>query len=131
MSVAKYKDPTTGEWTPIGLSVGGMEMELLWENASPRSEFAAQTIAVDLSKYDRYVVDSRMSTGSMLTLSHSVCCGDDLLICGNDKTNIMRRLCTYSNSGLSFGDSAVAGNDSNGSLIPIRIYGIKGVKEND
>lgn len=32
-------------------NVVGMQMELLWENASPTSEFAAQTLNLDLSEY--------------------------------------------------------------------------------
>ncbi|MEG1012187.1 MAG: hypothetical protein RSE54_10010, partial [Ruthenibacterium sp.] len=35
---------------------GGAKIKLLWENASPTSAFPAQTIKVDLSKYDYIIV---------------------------------------------------------------------------
>ena len=33
------------------LNISGLEMDLLWTNASPTSSFAAQTVALDLSSY--------------------------------------------------------------------------------
>lgn len=33
-------------------NLGGISKKLLWQNASPTSEFAAQTISIDLSDYD-------------------------------------------------------------------------------
>lgn len=67
MSVLKYKDPVTGEWVPVsygGGSGGGTEMELLWENPTPTSNFAAQTIEMDLSEYDKIEICFYTRTGN-------------------------------------------------------------------
>lgn len=85
MTIPKYKDPTTGQWLPVGLpkspeipisdtpptngrwwldtseegelEMYGIKMELLWENASMDSEFGPQTINLDLSKYSKVKIE--------------------------------------------------------------------------
>lgn len=48
----------------LGLS---LEVEKIWQNASPASEFAAQKIAVSWSKYDFLIVPIRHYTTAELT----------------------------------------------------------------
>ena len=45
-------------------NVGGIKMELLWENISPTSEFATQTLSLDLSQYKQFLVFSKDNTSS-------------------------------------------------------------------
>ena len=128
MSVAKYKDPSTGEWTPIGLSVGGtsgMEMDLLWENASPTSEFEPQTISLDLTDYQCAIV--MFLQGSIIidrfrTYNFTSAVG----------RNYIRGL-NMTDNGIDIGGGQIImtyGDNSsvttnNGANIPLRIYGIK------
>lgn len=120
--------------------VGAMsEWVLLWENASPTSAFAAQTVSLDLSNYDAVFVDSI----SYATEDPHITC-----ICpkgiqtrifranaaesSNAKMWIASREATVSNSGVVFSkalQSTVTANEGtvNNALIPFRIYGFKGV----
>ena len=41
----------------------GLKMDLLWTNASPSSNFGAQTISVDLSNYKGYYMSFRYYAG--------------------------------------------------------------------
>ena len=46
----------------FGAGSGGMTMDLLWENASPTSDFGQQTISLDLSEYDGAAVHAGTDT---------------------------------------------------------------------
>jgi hypothetical protein len=58
-------DPKTArenlEITPENIGaepVGAVRMELLWENASPDSDFAGQTIKIDMSGYGGFIIQT-------------------------------------------------------------------------
>lgn len=115
-----------GKWHTVGVV-----MEKLWENASTTSNFAAQTIALDLSEYQAVYVECLRSTESQ------VVSGRILLDVGGISGYIMgttnqfavtRREVTVTTTGVTF-TGFYSANTSNGTSneIPYRIYGIKGV----
>lgn len=121
-------------------NLSGSTMTLLWENASPTSNFAIQTISMDLSEYDAIMLLTRRSTSvhdigfGISVLGHrgfaqnlavytDVSAG--VLICGREFTP--------SASGILIGGGAykfsniamTACNFDDSYAIPYRIYGIK------
>lgn len=129
--------------TNAGSSKSGMVK--LWENASPTSVFAAQTVPIDLSEYDCFDIDFRaypkLSSGKNATVrvrkneASTAWC----VVGGQgDQTGVpsfITRMINATDSGISFGECYSAEVTSNfkvpstpgAFLIPLRIYGIKGV----
>lgn len=109
--------------------------ELLWENASPTSAFAAQTISLNLSGYDfilvrgmyyNYLPSADMSwhifkVGETYTQAMACMRGDG--------SEFSRRLVTVATTGVTFtnGGINVSGVSGDRVAIPEEIYGIKGV----
>lgn len=118
----KYVDDATA---------AAITMDLVWENASKTSSFPAQTLALGLQNYDAYMVIARHSTG----VGGSVCGINKtgysirLTSVGSDPAGYDEniRTATYSGGSLDIGDARHNGAVSNGVVIPIFIYGIKGV----
>ena len=105
-------------------SVKPTSTTLLWENASPTSSFAAQTIALDLLKYSVVVLEFALANNDYQDNVAMV------LQCPVGKTVVAykagvsaRRVYTK-NSGIEF----AAATSSNAHNIPLRIYGVKGVQ---
>lgn len=119
----------TGEVTAAAAlaALGGVSMTKLWENASPTSVFAAQTISVNLSNYDYVAVETDAAfiikkKGLVFVLST---CSDAMYY----------RTITPNANGVTFGVCNRAASygswdttDANGKIIPSAIYGIKGVQ---
>lgn len=116
-----------------------VSMTLLWENASPASEFAAQTIALDLSGYDSVQVEFDESWQAITSRINVGKNG------GVDQIgDIYRDVAAYfyvahrdirvTTAGVTFGSRLYKyangqwPGTANNSLIPFRIYGIKGIK---
>ena len=103
----------------------------LWENASPRGSFAAQTIKVNGSGYDQYcVVFCRNSTTYHYTnVIFPVMGGSVVSLYFGDAGYGMHRDITGSDtSSIVFGGATFNGQkNQNTNLIPYAIYGIKGV----
>lgn len=110
---------------------GGLKMELLWENATPRSSFFAQTISIDLLKAEfalieyAIAVDSKRTTVMLRKNSDSV-----LMYTG--RTYTCERSVSLSDNALTFGvgkkgTPSEPYTDDNTRIIPTRIYSIKGV----
>lgn len=111
--------------------IGIEAKKLLWTNASPTSEFAAQTISLDLSDYAfvwiEYCFSSSFTSGA----------GTERVRVGASATMIVRptsasnvtgaRYASASTSGVLFSDAHYNTEKSNTSTIPLRIYGIKEV----
>lgn len=115
--------------------------ELLWTNASPTSSFSAQTISLDLSRYDaveivcRYGATDDTRTRYMCDVGSSTpmywfyYAGTDGKYTGVRSRNEV----SVSTTGVTFDTcTGKSGNSStstanNGYIIPIEIYGIKGV----
>ena len=159
MPSIKFKDPVTGEWAKVGIPKmdayskeetdnllanipTGMQMEQLWENASPSSEFAAQTIALDLSDYQSFIIVLRGYATSSAYFSTFVEMGTGMtnilvstqnVAAANAKISFGQRNVTINSTGFTFNDACSKGPDgtsattSNKYNVPYRIYGIKGV----
>ena len=124
-------------------SDGGVNMELLWENASPTSNFAAQTISIDLTQYCAVLV----KIGFHTTMTSDNDCSLNMCLMGeaiklhnsviSTSTSFYHasawRLCTVTKTGVTFGAGSVQqgtstlSNSDNSRAIPMKIYGIKGV----
>lgn len=108
-------------------------IEKLWENASPTSTFNAQEINVNLTGYDLYIIMSYFHTTVPFNITHIAKVGNGILIYASDYGNLYRRNVNYDEGKLTFStmegtrveDKAVTTN--NEQLVPVAIYGIKGV----
>lgn len=130
--IKQIKDDNGNNIYPIGYAQGGMKMDLLWTNPSPTSDFASQTVSLDLSEYDHLYV-------SYLALSSGTVYCDFILKQKNVTIEQLSgvnqalkfRTALWNDSGITFSDCNSrttlngAGSTANGSLVPYRVYGIK------
>ena len=104
------------------------KMDLLWANASPSSNFAAQTVSLDLSRYAKVIVNYRWATSDTSQyLGRTNIIGRSTIDdCCNPTNTATQGVRTYTSSttGISFLD-AYTGSKSNNIMIPLEIYGIK------
>ena len=107
---------------------------LLWTNPNPTSAFAAQTISLDLSKYDAVEVVARQYTGDQVVFSSKAEVGKSgKLFCYgyHDARELDARKYEVSTTGVSFqiGYSTMisdsSGTATGGNCVPYKIYGIK------
>ena len=122
--------------------VGAMsKWDLLWANASPTSAFAAQTVSLDLSGYSAVAIFFKRSTDAgydqgLLTFIALI--GqtyiDQMMTASSSNVAFLMRQFSTSNSGITFAaaklsvqGSASSEADRTQYLIPLYIYGIKGV----
>lgn len=133
---------------PIGLT-----KTVLWENASLRSHFATQTLAVDMTGYDEIEVEFSVwgaSLGTSGDTRHKVAIplkkssiysgyvsGEAIYIiasnAANESVTSITKYSRYfepvSQNELFFGQTVnLGGGKANGYMIPTSIYGIKGVQ---
>ena len=116
----------------------GIEMVLLWENASPSSEFGAQKISLDLSNYDAvYVMGDYMTCGGYALMN----CNGSLQSVNIWKSvegiNLSVRRFNVEVDGITFESGLIVSNAKNNTswnyatnntmCPPNYIYGIKGV----
>ena len=107
-------------------------MVLLWTNSSPTSNFAAQTVSLDLSDYDAVFIECNTSTNA--TTGRTVAIG----LVGTSVRlvtaiyQIHERIATISTTGIAFAQNyylvSYASSNltaNNGYLIPTNIYGLK------
>ena len=106
-------------------------MDLLWENASPTSDFAPQTISLDLSNYDAVLIDFAFNNGNYIAQSNmsftEVGRGGQGLYLWADTSKVYHRSFTTSETGVAFTKGWAAGSEGAGTVVPIKIYGIKGL----
>lgn len=118
-----------------------MKAKLLWENASPTSNFSAQTITLASADYDYLMVETRSNTSDSFTVTHIVQKrGKNWLFYvtpGSSSGYYMMNQCrtmTYVNatqytiSGNEYGRTGGYVNNRQDLNIPYRIYGFKGVQ---
>lgn len=110
-----------------------LKMDLLWTNASPTSEFQAQTISLNLSNYKIvFIVFSSYTVNINSRYSVFASYIDD----GNysasiPSSDLRRRNYTVSVNGISFSQGEAYENfggttyESNFFMIPTQIYGVK------
>ena len=111
------------------------KMDLLWENASPTSAFAAQTISLNLADYDAILVRYNGS-GYQNVVANTTRCdlffiggGDGMLIIPTFTNIFGTRQLTVSTTGIVFSTGYhIAGSTNsanNYAAVPMKIYGIK------
>lgn len=113
----------------------GMSMELLWENASPASAFASQTISLDLSNFEYVAIDAnyRNSASGSALFIFKVGANDFLNNYQIDDNSVyfFTRMIGVSSVSIWFGSGyytvGLTPTKDEARMIPLRIYGIKGV----
>lgn len=103
--------------------------ELLWTNASPTSQFAAQTVSLNLANYASVIIEVKFSTGTAKYSKTLMNVGEQNNVCvtSNQKTHLdtdAYRNANVSNTGIVF-STAVSGSTSALYAIPTRIWGVK------
>lgn len=125
----------------LASGTGIEKRKLLWTNASPTSEFAAQTISLTLSSYDAVEIVCRYSTTSDSRTRYICDVGSSAsidwfyytVVAGKYMGVKSRNEVSASTTGVTFGACTTKPGNStdstttNGYIIPIKIYGIKGV----
>ena len=121
----------TGAVTLDADDVGAMsKWDLLWTNTEPTSGFNAQTIPLDLSKYDLVMVIYRLWTNNDYCQNIIVGVGMNGMMTISDTKLDYRRFTTTS-TGITFETGYVtntygqAATASPNGIIPVKIYGIK------
>ena len=141
MSAVSSVNGKTGTVVLDADDVGAMpEWELVWENTSPSSNFAAQTITLDLSQYDavEIVCNAANDLAVYALFSHFCLVGYKTILfriettTGNNRMYTAARYATVETSGISFTDATQSTATTNVSTlnqtnIPMWIFGIKGI----
>lgn len=135
-------------WTKILDENSGIQMVKLWENASPTSSFAAQTVSLDLNDYDMVEISFYQATNQPYMHTKRIVVGSSsdlgvvttrfLETSGTSTSGswTTSRQVTTSTTKITFGAGAyeyVYVNSDNHIVnniytIPVAIYGIKGVQ---
>ena len=122
------------------IAIGAIGMDLLWENSSKTSSFSEQTITLgsSLSNYSAYIVmayfmsstDSENHIPSITSVISKTGRGCRLyqVAAKSDQYYEMRRTVDYNSGQLKIYDAYRNGSVMNEYLVPVYIYGIKGVK---
>lgn len=119
------------------MNLGGISKTLLWENASPGSEFAAQSITVDTTPYDFIEIESVGASPSATTRQGEEASSQLTYIWAMPTNSfVAEREFQIYNKSVKFGEGHQQSFrpqitdpfTSNGRCKPYRIYGIKGVK---
>ena len=104
-------------------SVDAIEIDLLWENASPTSAFASQTIALDLNEYFGVFVVPYFATNWQVISEYIFCTKGNAarieLVAGGRYRDL-----NVSDTGVYFTNATTTSTDNN-QVIPYQIYGIK------
>ena len=114
----------------------GIKAELLWENASPTSNFAAQTIDLDLVRYSGVIIEFK-GHNNVTTIGRFYAQKSDYLDLStthysgigynNSTTHSVgtRNILNVDDTGVEFDDTYVSSSVANDWCIPLRIYGVK------
>lgn len=111
----------------------GGKPELLWTNSKLTSEFTAQTISVNLSKYNSVIIEFIASI-NYTDLASRVCykkndtfamqtgyMGGGITESGTARS---RGIVSINNNGVQFSDAYAVGSKTNNVMIPSKIYGV-------
>ena len=117
-------------------SLSPTETVKLWENTKASSAFTAQTISLDLSEYDMVAIGFKMNTSSTLHKTFKVGIGEgflaDFMSASSSKIYGTYRTGSVSTTGVTFATATAvtpsASVEATSNVIPVRIYGIKGVR---
>lgn len=115
----------------VACNDGAVSITKVWENASPTSAFAAQTLTIDLSQYDSVQIVYRMLSTQLYEVMYQAIKGSVLFAnaVSGSSTNDWSRVTTINSDSIVFA-SGEQGSSSNINtvMIPYKIYGIKGVQ---
>lgn len=117
----------------FGSGGGGLSMELLWENASPASTFANQTVPLDTSKFTAVLIEFRSGASNAVRIpsvmafskgSRYIALGD------NNAGTIITRAFAVNDADIAFSagykySTYKTYTEDNTVVIPVAIYGIK------
>ena len=107
---------------------------LLWTNPNPTSSFSAQTISLDLSKYDAVEVVFNQHKQNLTLVTQKIRIRGVANTCGNTNFGyFVSRNLTFKDGGVTFTNGLYYGKyntysslaTDNDFLIPYKIYGIK------
>lgn len=149
-TVAGVSPDAAGNVALTAENVGAVSMELLWENATPNSEMGADADGVNGIELNWAAMDYThvlvtfaygSSAGNSVAQSSAIseiAIGKRILLSANNAGYD-----AYANRGLAFADgglhiggasTCIAGTKTNGTanayIIPLKVYGIKGVRTN-
>lgn len=129
VAVCNYTTLSSGEFPPRV----GIEMDLVWTNPSPGNAFAAQTVSLNLSKYQAILIRTlwyASSDASVRTYSNLFLPNGKFNINVGKEVNTQRPL-DISSTGVVFQDCSKymtygnsTGTVDNNTLVPYQIYGI-------
>ena len=110
----------------------GITFDIVWENPAPSSDFQSQTVAIDLSDYDMVMIECKMSTSGTSRSEHFVRVGKMAIMAMQNLAGsayTYKRQATVGTAGIAFttGYRNTTDNTGNSYLVPLVIYGIKGV----
>lgn len=113
-------------------NLGAISMHLLWENPNQTSPFGETSINPGLSNYDAYIVIARYSTSVFPTVSAFSKTGYSTRLTANGRENIVEHLdrpvvVKASTGQIDFMNATRDGVVDNNYLIPLFVYGIKGI----
>lgn len=115
-----------------GLGNRFVSKTLLWENASPTSEFPAQTVNVDFSSFTHYAIEFRIyATAPLFECGAIISIANSCRLAAHGSNVRMHRdfdpnTHAFTDAKESYVDGLFANNNG---CIPYKIYGIKGVIE--
>lgn len=113
---------------PLAYAQGGMKMDLLWTNSNTDANFTPQTVSLDMTPYELFLVSCVAKGGSRNDIGYGICkIGSyGTSYCGftGSPWHINYEI---TSSGFRFiNDYNASGSAGNGSgVIPYQIYGIK------
>lgn len=111
---------------------GSVKLKKLWENASPASDFAAQTVTVNLSKYTWILIVFGGYRQRNTAFTIAKVGGSAALALGHDDDDFGRRAYTAAQNGVTVGAGYYAQGGgawvaNEGHCAPLYFYGIEGM----
>lgn len=111
----------------------GARVSLLWDNPNVTSTFGAQTVTLSngIKGFDLILVSYYFSTSYPYMRTQLFIAGDvmsescELTVASNNGATGKRRFTAPTDSTVDFTAATYSGSTSNGSVIPVAIYGIK------
>lgn len=108
----------------------GIDMDLLWTNASPTSDFVGQSISINLSGYTMALIVTKWAKNDAKYIYHLLLVNTlQNCLLGHNPSNTGvggGRVIQYNTVGsLAIGDAYSGTSKANNVLVPYQIYGIK------
>lgn len=125
---ATYDDFVSFDDSVITGINSGLKMDLLWENASPTSEFVPQDIILDLSNYVAFIIRLRHSSTATIQSDSFVKKYDynaEFRYMCADNSFLIRIGNRFIDNGIHIGEGFTSSGVNNSICIPYQIYGVK------